>query len=146
MLGWEDHWIRHTCFWNLGMRLSQQVRYKVLRRLQFEHPLFLADYRPWISLLLPIILRSGVHVGGESPVTSFRGQKVLYSCHLWLRLMHVVYFVNLMECISEVRSIFTKILFGFPRLAMKRLKAGRDPSVFRLVTTSMWTLPQNNQR
>jgi len=44
------------------MALSQQTMCRVPRKLQSENLVFFADDILWISQLLPIILRSEVHV------------------------------------------------------------------------------------
>ena len=82
MLGSKNHWMRHTRLWNVDRPVSKQVMWEVPPKWQHEHPIFVADGRSWNWLLLPIILRSEVHVVDESPVASFSGQEVLCPCYL----------------------------------------------------------------
>ena len=57
-----DHQIRHTGFRSLHRSLSQHVMFTNPRKWQPEILVFFADDTSCTSLLLPIILRSEVHV------------------------------------------------------------------------------------
>ena len=75
MSGWRDHRIVHTSVWSLDRPLSLQVMWKVPHRWQSENLMFVADGTSWVWKLLPIILRSTVHVVGWNSIHILRSSR-----------------------------------------------------------------------
>jgi hypothetical protein len=111
MLGCWDHWIGHTEVWNLDRPVSQLVKYKVPCRWFCGHPGFVSVLHGFYCCL-PQSSEVWFMWWNESSVTSFCGQ-VLYSCHLWWRVKHVVYFMKLIWCSLEVCAIIRIDCFWF---------------------------------